>query len=214
MDIDADAGNEKEDPNDGDDLRHMRLMAAVPPKEGPSDDVKADEDDGDQQVDQDHRPKRIQERTVGIQQWREQLRRLPEPSPIQEQTADEERLDNPGHDSIRNLGPHRQQEQRTGQEQENRQPEMIHIVAFRLGHGLRRHLEQGRTVHDDGYADAARQGPYRIAVRQMKMRVHTIEGAGFQLIDNLKSHNDRQRAGLLHPGQVPLWTVIDISQCR
>ena len=59
MDIDADAGNEKENPHDGDDLRHMRLMAAVPPKEGPSDDVKADEDDGDQQVDQDHRPKRI-----------------------------------------------------------------------------------------------------------------------------------------------------------
>ena len=208
------AGDLEEHPHDGDDFRHVRLMAAVPPQEGPPDDVQADEDDSNQQVDQDHRTERVQERTVGIQKRREQLRRLPEPSAIKENTADEERLDDARRDGIRNLGLHRQEQERAGQEQDDGQPEMVHIMALRFGDVLRRHLEQGGSVDDHGYADAARQRPYREAVRQTEARVHPVERAGFQFIDHLEAHDDRNRPGLLHPCQEPFRAVIDIGQCR
>ena len=140
------------------------------------------------------------------------MRGLAQPKAVQVESDDESRLEGGRPDRNGHHGLHREKKKRSEEEQDDGQPEEEDVVALRFGDGLRRDLEQRGSADRHGDADAARQGPDRIAVAQAEQRVHAVEGAGFQFVDHFKPHDDGRFAFPDGTGQIPFGTVIDVGQ--
>ena len=214
VDVQADGDDDRHVRPDRDDVPQARILSAEPAQQGPSDGVERNDQGGDEQVHQHHRPEGVEEGAVGIQQRGEQLGSLPQLPAVQVDSADEQGLQEARRQRRRNRRLDVQEQDRSSEKQDDGQPKQGDVMPFRLGNGLRRDLEYGLPVRHHGDAHAAGEGLDRIAVAQTETRVHPVEGAGFQFIDHFQAHDYGYIPLPDGAGQEPFRAVIDIGHGR
>ena len=150
--------------------------------------------------------------TVGIQQGRKQLRGGAEPASVQVHAGNRRPLQEYGGGQVSRGGMGAEQEQQSGQQQPQGEPQHGGMPLIAFGKRFRGELEQRGSVHHHRNARAFRQRPHGVILADSEVPVDAIERPGLQFIHYLQAGDNDAVLPLDFLFQVPFGTVVHIAK--